>query len=286
VRNHSPRFGDLPRIVETREITEARERLPAQPPPDRDLWPWLLLLAVAATAGLVVWLVVLNRHPAHGTVVPGVVGLRQQQAIKRLTGAGFDVRAVVGPASAPRGVVASQSPPAGSKHDKGSTVTLAVSSGKHVQTVTTKVGTTTATSTTTPVTQAQVPDVTGKDAATGAGTLEAAGFVAETEPVTASGPAGSIIEEAPPAGTSAKAGSVVRLSVAVGSTRPAKQVPSVTGAKAAAARASLLDAGLTVRTQYRHAPAAERGVVLSQSPSAGGSAPAYTQVTIVVGSSA
>lgn len=257
---------------------------PPPPPPGGDVWPWLLLLAVAAGVALVVWLVVLNRSPAHGTAVPNVVGMQQQRAIKRLTRAGFDVRALVGPASAPRGVVARESPAPGSRHDKGSTVRLAVSNGRHVPTVTTKVGTTTKAPSTTPVTRAQVPDVTGQKAASGAGAVEAAGLVAETEPVTASGPGGSIVQEAPPAGTSVKAGSAVRLSVAVGSNRPAKQVPSVTGAKAGAARAALLDAGLTVRTQYRRAPANERGVVLSQSPSAGGSVPAYTQVTIVVGS--
>ena len=228
-------------------------------------------------------LVVANRSPSRAAAVPGVVGLRQAQAIKRLTGAGFDVRAIVGPGSAPRGVVAAQSPPAGSRHDKGSTVELRISNGRSVHTVTTKTGTTTSTRTTAPASQAEVPDVTGQDAPTGAGSVEAAGFVAETAPVTAPGPAGSIVRQEPSGGASAKAGGVVQLSVAAGASRTAKQVPSVSGAKAGTARATLLGAGLTVRTEYRRAPAPERGVVLSQSPSAGRSVPAYTQVTVVVG---
>jgi len=276
--------GHGPSIAEMREITEVQEPPPAPPPPSRDVWPWLLLLGVAAAAGLVVWLVVLNRgSPAHGKPVPAVVGLRQRQAIARLTRAGFDVRAVVGPAAAPRGVVATQSPPAGSRHDAGTTVRISVSNGRRVRTVTATTPRQTTTTVPTPTVTSQVPDVTGQDVPTAAGQVEAAGLVAETDPVTAAGAAGSVVQQEPPAGTAAKAGSIVRLSVAVGSSRPAKQVPDVTGRQAAAARAALLDAGLTVKTEYRHATAAEKGTVLSQSPGGGATAPAYTQVTVVVG---
>jgi beta-lactam-binding protein with PASTA domain len=62
------------------------------------------------------------------------------------------------------------------------------------------------------------------------------------------------------------------------------QVPNVVGQKAASARAALLAAKLTVRTEFKKSGTKRIGVVLSQSPTPGGSAPAYTQVTIVVGS--
>jgi hypothetical protein len=52
----------------------------------------------------------------------------------------------------------------------------------------------------------------------------------------------------------------------------------VTGQTAAAARAALLEAKLTVRTTYKQG---KTGVVLGESPT--GSAPAWTQVTISVG---
>jgi beta-lactam-binding protein with PASTA domain len=58
------------------------------------------------------------------------------------------------------------------------------------------------------------------------------------------------------------------------------QVPNVVGQKAGSARAALLQAKLTTRTEYRKGAA---GVVLAQTPAAGGSVPAYTQVTITVG---
>jgi serine/threonine-protein kinase len=116
--------------------------------------------------------------------------------------------------------------------------------------------------------------------AAGAGQVEAAGFVAETDPVQGSGTPGSIIQESPPGGTQGKVGETVTLGVAVPSSPPSVTIPDVTGKTAAEARAALLQAKLTVRTTYTSGKA---GVVLGESPT--GSAPAYTQVTISVGTS-
>jgi serine/threonine-protein kinase len=259
------------------------------------VWPWLALLGILAVAALLVWLFVLNRDSSKGKVVPAVVGMQQQQAIAKLTGEGFDVRALVGPASKPAGIVVAQKPGGGSQLDKGQTVVIDVSNGHALSTGatttrsatttagTTSGGTTTGGTTTAPSATAGVPNAVGQDAASGAGQVEAAGFVAETDPVSAAGTPGSIVQEDPAAGTQAGAGSIVRLSVAVGSNRPAQNVPDVTGRKAGAARAALLDATLTVKTEYEKGPAAKAGSVLTQSPAAGASVPAYTQVTIVVG---
>lgn len=253
----------------------------------RDAAPWLALLGILAVAGLLVWLFVFRDRNDKGPVVPAVVGLPQQRAVAELTGRGFNVKVIVGPATRPRGIVVSQVPGAGTRPDTGQAVTLRVSNGKPVETVApaTTTATTTGQTTTLSSTQtAPVPDVVGQDAATGAGQVEAAGFVAQTDPVSASGTPGSIVQEAPAAGTDANVGSVVDLSVVVGSNRPAVHVPNVVGQKSASARAALLGAKLTVRTEYKQGPAKSVGVVLSQSPSAGASSPAYTQVTIVVGS--
>jgi beta-lactam-binding protein with PASTA domain len=59
-------------------------------------------------------------------------------------------------------------------------------------------------------------------------------------------------------------------------------VPDVVGRKAADARAALLAAKLTVRTQYRSGPKKDAGLVVAESPG-GGSQPAYTQITLTVG---
>jgi beta-lactam-binding protein with PASTA domain len=260
---------------------------PAGPPPGPparalldDIWPWLALLGLLAVAALLVWLFVFRgHHHAHQTV-PSVVGLQQGIAIRRLTGAGYNVKAIVGPAKRPRGTVASQIPGGGSQLPHGARVTLHVSNGHAVTvpTTTTTATTTTRATTTAAAPTAAVPAVTGQDMASGAGQVEAAGFVAETDPVQGGGTPGSIVQESPSAGTQAKAGDTVTLGVAAPASPPSVQVPDVTGQTAAQARATLLKAKLTVRTTYAQGKA---GVVLSESPT--GTAPAYTQVTISVG---
>ena len=259
-------------------------RPPAGPPPPGsfgDVGPWLALLGILVIAGLLVWLFLFRGHHHAKHVVPRVVGLQQQVAVSRLRRAGYSVKVVLAAVRQhqPRGTVTSQEPGAGSQLPAGSTVALGVSNGRVLK----PRPSTTTTTTTTPTTTAaaptsQVPDVTGQEMAAGAGQVEAAGFVAETDPVQGGGPAGSIVQESPSAGTQAKAGQTVTLGVATGSSRPSVAIPDVTGRTAAEARAALLQAKLTVRTLYKSGKA---GVVLGESPT--GSVPAYTQVTISVG---
>jgi beta-lactam-binding protein with PASTA domain len=233
-----------------------------------------------------VWLFVLRDNGNKGKVVPAVVGMQQQQAIAKLTADGFNVNAIVGPADKPRGIVVSQSPGGGSRVGPNQKVTLHISNGRSITQTTTAATTTTtttqtATTATTTTTQAQqiaVPDVSGQDMKSATGQIEAAGFVAETDPVTDSATEGTVIQQNPTAGTQAPAGSIVRLSIAVGSNRPSTNVPNVVGQKAAAARAALVGAKLTVRTVYKKG---KLGVVLAETPT--GSVPAYTQITITVG---
>jgi len=284
------------RTAEDSEITQEHEVVgapPPGPPPAppgllADVGPWLAVLGLAVAAGLLAWFFVFHQRGHSGKLVPAVVGEPQQQAVARLTGNGINVREIVGPSSRPRGIVASQVPGAGSRIASGQTVTLHVSNGHalgRVATTSSKPRTTTtaATVTTTAAAaQATVPDVSGEDMATASGRIEAAGFVAETEPVPGSGTAGSVIAEDPSASAQAPQGSVVRLSVATGSSRPSAGIPNVVGQKAAAARSALLSGSLTVKTIYKKGRAKHIGVVLAESPT--GSAPRYTQVTLTVGS--
>lgn len=296
------RFGHGSAITDENEITQPHRPLPEDtqarpavpepaprprasggPPPGlaRDVWPWLAALAALALAGLLLWVFLANRDSGGGPTVPAVVGLQQQEAIAKLTGRGFNVRAVVRPSRKPEGIVFAQSPGGGSRLDKGQTVDIEVSNGRAVSTRTTK-QTTTAKQTTTsaaPAT-APVPAVTGQTAAAGAGQVEAAGFVAETAPVDEAGAPGAIVAQDPAPGGQVEAGSVVRLSVATGGDRSEQEVPDVVGQGGSAARAALLGASLTARTEYRDG---RPGVVLAQEPAAGAAEPAWTQVTIVVG---
>ena len=265
---------------------------PPGPPPSviADVWPWLALLGILALAGLLVWLFVFHNRHHTKHVVPAVVGLQQQVAVARLRRAGYSVKIVRTAVRkrAPRGVVTSQEPGGGSQLPAGSTVALGVSNGRVLKaappatttrTTTTRTTTTTTRATTTaPAPTSQVPDVTGQDMAAGAGQVEAAGFVAETDPVQGGGTPGSIVQESPPGGTQGKAGETVTLGVAVPASPPSTTIPDVTGQTAAQARAALLQAKLTVKTVYKNGKA---GLVLGESPT--GSAPEYTQVTITVG---
>jgi len=233
---------------------------------------------VVVVAGVLIWLFAFRGHH-HQPIVPGVVGMTRQQAILRLVRHGYSVTAILGPSPKPGGVVVSQKPGGGSRLPKGKRVTIHVSNGKSVA-VTTTPTTTTAATATTPNASASVPNVVGQPMSTGAGQVEAAGFVAETDPTRASQPSGQIIRETPTG--QAPAGSTVRLTVATGANEPNRSVPNVVGRKAADARSALVAAKFTARTQYRSGPKKDAGSVVAQSPS-GGSAPAFSQVTLTVG---
>jgi serine/threonine-protein kinase len=287
------------RTVEENEITQEHEVAgappPGPPPPPpgmlADVGPWLAVLGIVVIAALLGWFFIVHHRGRHAKVVPAVVGEPQRQAVATLTGDGINVREIVGPSSRPRGIVASQVPGGGSRIASGQTVTLHVSNGRTLQpssasprktTTTTSAATTTTGSTTTTAVQASVPAVTGEDMSTASGQIEAAGFVAETDPVPGAGTPGSVSAQNPAASAQADQGSVVRLSVVTGSSRPPVGIPNVVGQKAAAARAALLNANLTVKTVYKKGPAKSIGVVLAESPS--GSQPRYSQITLTVGS--
>lgn len=288
------RYGNTVPATEDTQITQ-EHAVPGAPPPGpppappgmfADVGPWLALFGLALLGGLAVWFFVLHNRGNDGKLVPAVVGQPQRQAVATLTGDGLNVQEIVGPSSRPRGIVVAQKPGGGSRVAGGQTVTLHVSNGHSLAAaaprITNSTPTTTAATTTTTASQATVPDVTGQDMASAAGQIEAAGFVAETDPVPGSGTGGTVTAQDPPASVQAPAASVIRLSVATGSSRPPVTVPSVTGQKAAAARATLLNANLTTRTVYKKGPAKSIGVVLAESPT--GSQPRYAQVTLTVGS--
>ncbi len=80
--------------------------------------------------------------------VPSVVGQDQGSATNVLSGAGFRPQVRQQPAEQPAGTVIATEPPAGSQADKGSTVTIVVSTGPVTTTTASTTTTTTTTSTT------------------------------------------------------------------------------------------------------------------------------------------
>jgi beta-lactam-binding protein with PASTA domain len=137
--------------------------------------------------------------------VPDVVGRSQSKATATLDAAGFAVRVRTGSSSRPVGEVYDQSPAGGDDAPKGSTVTIAVSTGPK---------------------QVSVPDVTGRTAAKAASMLESAGLVVDqVEQPEGSVPAGTVFMQDPSGGSSVKAGSTVKIIVA----QPAPTTTTTTG---------------------------------------------------------
>ena len=130
--------------------------------------------------------------------IPNVVGKSQADAEATIKGAGLVPTVVTGiDARVPKGIVAGQSPAAGSKTAKGSSVGILVSLG--------------------PDTSVTVPNVVGKTAEEAAAAITAAGLVPQdAEQPDAEVPVGTVIRQGPQGGVKAQAGSVVLYAVSSG----------------------------------------------------------------------
>jgi serine/threonine-protein kinase len=127
--------------------------------------------------------------------VPNVINLPEGEARRQIEGEGFEVSVDNAPsATIAAGTVISQDPGANRKADKGSTVTIVVSSG---------------------VPQERVPTVAGKSEDDARQTLEDLGFTVETADVLVTDPAqdGAAQETDPPAGSEVPQGSTVTILV-------------------------------------------------------------------------
>jgi eukaryotic-like serine/threonine-protein kinase len=197
------------------------------------------------------------------TAVPSVDGLTQSQARKKLEAAGFKVTVSREASdSVPDGQVTRTAPPAGTQIDRGSTVTLFISSGPQKVTV---------------------PSVVGQSQDSASAELANVGL--KVQPVaqdsTTETP-GNVLSQSPAAGSQAGRGSTVTITVA----RQPQQVtvPNTVGQSQSTALTALADAGLTPivgGTQPVTNPSQD-GKVVAQDPS-GGKVKRGTKVTITVG---
>jgi beta-lactam-binding protein with PASTA domain/tRNA A-37 threonylcarbamoyl transferase component Bud32 len=199
--------------------------------------------------------------PGQATV-PTVDGLTQSQARKKLEAAGFKV--TVGREasdSVPSGQVTRTAPPAGTQIDKGSTVTLFVSSGPQ---------------------KATVPSVDGQSQDSASAELANDGLKVSIVPQDSTETPGTVLSQDPAAGTQAARGSTVTITVA----RQAQQVtvPNTVGQNQSSALSALADAGLTpiVGGTQPVTNQSDDGKVVAQDPR-GGKVKRGTKVTITVG---
>ena len=219
-------------------------------------------------------------------VVPRVVGQTQGDAVQSLTKVGLAPVLQNVPSDKPVGTVVGQKPPAGKEVDKGSKVTVNVSTGTGSATTTT---TTAATTTTTATTTAaagpvRVPRVAGLPQTPALRQLNTLGLRPTVVYVRSSQPANRVVSQSPAQGTTLPRGSRVRVNVSTGpNPQPNTSLPNVAGQDQAAAVQSLRDAGFKVAVLNR--PTADQskdGLVVEEQPHAGSSIPGGSQVTIFV----
>lgn len=247
---------------------------------------------VTAVSGTTVKLTVSSG--AKPVVVPQVVGQTQGSAVNALTGVGLKpVLHNVGSAK-PAGVVVAQKPPAGKEVDKGSKVTLNVSTGTPSTTTvsTTTVSTTTATTTTagpttsTPTAASvRVPRVTGLAQTPALRRLNVRGLRPQVVYRKSDQPTGRVLEQSPSGGSTLRRNSPVSLVVSAGpNPQPTTPVPNVVGQDQATAANNIKTAGFKILVLNRLVTSQGKdGVVVDEQPRAGSGIPAGSLVTIFVG---
>jgi serine/threonine-protein kinase len=219
---------------------------------------------------------------AKPVVVPRVVGQTQGAAVQALTALGLKpVLQNVG-SDQPAGTVVGQKPPAGKEVDKGSEVTVNVSTGTGQSTTTTA---TTTTGTTTNAAPVRVPRVVGLAQTPALRSLNTLGLLPTVVYVSSSQPANRVVSQSPKSGTSLRPGARVRVNVSTGpNPQPNAAVPDVAGQDQATAVQTLRDAGFKVAVLNR--PTSDQskdGLVVEQQPRASSSIPGGSQVTVFIG---
>ncbi|HEX4932192.1 MAG TPA: PASTA domain-containing protein [Gemmatimonadaceae bacterium] len=218
-------------------------------------------------AYLVVAFVILPDDVIAGDItVPGVVGLTQADAQRRLTGLGLKV--ALGEerfsADAPKSTVLSQTPLAGTAVSPGTSVTLVVSAGQQ---------------------RATIPSLIGLTRGDAEGALRKAGLqLGQVQEEPSDSARGLVIETKPAEGQVVPLATRVDLVVSAG---PAElTMPDVVGRDYDTAAAFLAQLGLVAApADVDPSSTLPRGTVIGQSPAAGTAVAAGTTVTLRVAGS-
>jgi beta-lactam-binding protein with PASTA domain/tRNA A-37 threonylcarbamoyl transferase component Bud32 len=235
-----------------------------RPRKKRSIVPWIVVAVVLAAFGVAGWYVYKQvderLQEAEPVAVPNVEGLVEDLAVQRLTDEGFEVKTErEASEEVGKGKVIDQNPAGGNRVEKGSTVTIVVSTG---------------------LPQVEVPSVANLPLDQATQKLANAGldwnitrlFSDRVEPDI-------VISQDPKPGEKLAKGSVVELRVSKG--QNLVDIPNVVGQDEATATATLRGAGFRVEVQRANSSDVSEGFVISQDP-AGGQAKKRSTVVIVV----
>jgi eukaryotic-like serine/threonine-protein kinase len=230
---------------------------PSRPPREggRRRWPWALLaVLLAAGIGVGIWALLQQAR----VTVPNETGKAEAAATVDLDRRGFQVDVRRRESGDPVGQVIGQSPEAGTKSDKGSTVTLQVSNGPGKR---------------------NVPLVVGLSLRRASDALRRADLFADS--VTRHSPQkkGIVISSSPQEGTNVDAGTHVSLVVSSGPQQV--KVPDVVRMDIAAAHAILRGAGL-VFSDSQQASDQPKGTVIAETPASGSTVDKGTSVALTI----
>ncbi|HWN21856.1 MAG TPA: Stk1 family PASTA domain-containing Ser/Thr kinase [Gaiellaceae bacterium] len=218
-------------------------------PRRRSIWPWLLallLIAGALVGGWYVYQGIQDQLSATEAVtVPDVEGIQESLAVQDIRDSGLEPNVSrQADSDVPRGIVVSQDPSPPQKAERGTFVTIVVSSGKPKVTV---------------------PDVVGDNRDSAVGDLRDAGLTPNVVPVNSPRPVDTVLATDPKAGEVVVEGTRVRVNVSKGP-RPIA-VPNVVGQPYESAASTLFGAGFAVVREDVEDDAAE-GIVVAQDPAA------------------
>jgi beta-lactam-binding protein with PASTA domain len=195
--------------------------------------------------------------------VPGVVGLRAEEAARRLRRAHLDLRIALVASSREAGTVLAQQPSGGEDVERGTTIELRVAKRATPVLVT-------------------APRLLGSPASTAKSRLRALGLRWTVTMRASDQTRGTVVGQTPFAGRRVEKGATIRLTVSSG---PAQvSVPDVTGLDEASARSRLEDAEFDVFVvDQPTSDPTQNGVVVDQDPAGGTNAANGSTVTITVG---
>lgn len=201
-------------------------------------------------------------HP--GVIVPDVVGKELGLAASLLESDGFKWTTERRISSSPANTVIEENPRGGEKAKQGATIALIVSAGK-----------------------TSVPLLIGLTEEGAVKELEGVGLKAAKKYAASAKPDGTVVNQDPPAGRPVEPGSTVTLTISKATPSEGEGgVPNIIGKSSADARLTLEKAGYAVKSeQVTNLNQIEQfgfDVVVSQTPTAGTSAPKGSTVTIYV----